>query len=175
MEQYIAIGQIVKPQGIRGEVKVIPMTDDANRFIGLDEVYVGADAHIGPHDNLRVLSASVRGDFVYLTLNGIADRSAAESLRGKYIYVERSEAVPLTNGQAFICDIIGCKLVYEDGSEAGAITDVIKTGANDVFEVDTPRGKLLVPVIESVVLEMKPEDGVVIVDRTRLGETSVYI
>ena len=173
MNRYIAIGQIVKPQGIRGEVKVMPMTDDANRFVGLNEAYIegtGTDEYV----LLRVLSANVRGGFAYVAFDGVADRNAAEGLRGRLIYVERPQAIPLGEGQAFICDIIGCRMVCANGTEIGTITDVIKTGANDVFEVETPRGTLLVPVIPDVVLDMRPEERMVVVDETRLSETSVY-
>jgi 16S rRNA processing protein RimM len=170
-DSYIAIGKITRPQGVRGQVKVYPMTDDANRFLALDEAYVEDGA---AYRKIRVVSASVRGSDVFLTVEGAADREAAERFRGKIIYVDREHAVPLDAGQAFICDIIGCAMQTEDGALIGKIEDVIETGANDVFQVKTPKGVLLVPVIDGVVISMKPEDKLVTVNADRLAETSLY-
>jgi 16S rRNA processing protein RimM len=111
---------------------------------------------------------------VFITIDGITDRAAAESLRDKLIYVDRKNAVPLDEGQAFICDIIGCAVQTEDGGNVGEIIDVIETGANNVFQVRTQKGVLLVPVIDDVVLSMRPDDKLVVVNAVRLGETSIY-
>ena len=88
MEKNLVIGEVIKPQGILGEVKVKPYTDDVSRFQSLKEVYVCGETY-------RVLNARIAQDAVYLSLSGVPDRNAAERLRGKFLEVKRENAAQL--------------------------------------------------------------------------------
>lgn len=134
----ITVGQIVKPQGVRGEVKVIPMTDDPSRFCVLKSVTVKGRA-------LKIQSVRVSQDAVYVKFDGVSDRDAAEKLRGEYITIDRAAAVPLEDGEFFIADLIGATLASRDENGevelVGGIKSVQSFGAADVFTVGLSDGK----------------------------------
>ena len=95
MKNYLMIGQIVKPQGVRGEVKVLPLTDDPERYGELETVYFDEKGE----KSAKVLSARVREGFAYVALEGVSDRDAAERLRNQALYVDRAHAAPLRRGE----------------------------------------------------------------------------
>ena len=123
MQDTIRIGLIVKPQGIRGEVKVQPLTDDINRFKNLKEVIIDGK-------NYRVTSSVIGGGTVFLSLFGVSDRNTAETFRGKYLNVTRENAIPLEEGRYFIIDIVGCNVFTDDGKEIGTVVDVFSSATN---------------------------------------------
>ena len=83
-------------------------------------------------------------------------------LRGAELYVDRKDAIPLKKGEYFIPDLLGLEVIEEDGTKVGTLTDVLKTGANDVYAVETPEGRqLLLPVIPDCIREVSPEKGYV--------------
>ena len=109
MKEYLMIGQVIKPQGVRGEIKVLPLTDDPERFLDLARVFLdetGGEA-------LAVRAARTREGYAYLSLAGVEDRDAAEALRGRELFVPRAEAAPLPEGRYYIADLIGMQVVYE--------------------------------------------------------------
>ena len=120
MENLIKIGEITKPQGIRGEVKIRAYVDDENRFYDLDEVFVGDTLY-------RVLSARVNGQEVFLSLSGVADRNQAELLRGKELFVTRDNATELGENEFFIVDVLGSTVLLDDGTKIGAVIDITQS------------------------------------------------
>ncbi len=111
MKEYLMIGQVIKPQGVRGEIKVLPLTDDPERFLDLARVFLdetGGEA-------LAVRAARTREGYAYLCLAGVEDRDAAEALRGRELFVPRAEAAPLPEGRYYIADLIGMQVVDEAG------------------------------------------------------------
>ena len=116
MEEFLKIGVIVKPQGVRGELKVQPLTDDIRRFIDLKQVII--DGKI-----VKVLSSRLGAREVFITLSGVSDRNVAETMRNKFLCVNREDAVKLPENTYFISDIIGAKLVFEKGEPFKIATD----------------------------------------------------
>ena len=114
MEKNLVIGEVIKPQGILGEIKVKPYTDDVSRFQSLKEVYVCGETY-------RVLNARIAQDAVYLSLSGVPDRNAAERLRGKFLEVKRENAAPLAEGRYYIVDVLGSSLLTETGEKLGVV------------------------------------------------------
>ena len=171
LEPYLEIGIILKPQGLQGEVKVQPVTDDPNRFLSLECVYMKRGEAFA---RISVLSASVRGEAVYLHLTGVEGRDAAEKLRGEALYIDREHAVKSDPDAVFIADLIWCSVVDETGRRIGFIRDVQQPGASDVYEIETPGGLLWVPVLRDVVTGIDTEAGVVTLDAVRLNETAVW-
>ena len=167
MIEKLKIGLIVKPQGIRGEVKVQPLTDDINRFRSLKEVIID-------DKNYRVLSSTIGGGVVFLTLSGISDRNTAETFRGKFLYVTRENAVPLEQGRYFIVDIIGCALKTDLGETVGEIIDVF-SARTDVFTVKCVDGKIMrFPFLKDMIVNVDVSEKTVTVYEKRLKEVSCY-
>ena len=170
LAEYLLIGEVLRPQGIKGQVKVRPDTDDPYRFEELEWVYVKkGDAY----DKVEIADVSVRDDGVYLRLNGVQDRDAAEKQRGWMLYVDRAHARKLEENETFICDLIGCKVVDLNGNEIGVVKDVLQPGGNDVYVIKTPKGEMLLPALKHVVPEIDVEKGVMIIDEKRLPEVAV--
>lgn len=167
MENTLKIGIIVKPQGIRGELKVQPLTDDINRFKNLKEVIID-------DKNYRVLRSVIGGGMVIICLSGIADRTLAETFRGKFLRVTRDNAIPLEEGRYFIVDVIGCAIVTEDGQKVGEVTDVT-SARTDIFTVQTIDGRVLrFPFLKDLTIKVDVENKTITVDKKRLGEVSCY-
>ena len=152
---FIVIGQITKPHGVRGEVRVMPHTDEPLRFTWLEQVYVGAD---NPQ-LMAVEQARVHQGMVLLKLTAVSTRTAAESLRGEWLLVPEDEALPLAEGEYFLFQLEGLTVVTTDGETLGTLTSVIETQANNVFVVQGERGELLLPDIDEVVQEIDFENG----------------
>jgi 16S rRNA processing protein RimM len=167
MENFLKIGIIVKPQGIRGEVKIQPLTDDTNRFKKLKTVFIDGEER-------KVLSAKVAPDCVILAISGIADRNDAETYRGKYIFVDRANAVELKKDTFFIVDIIGCKLVTDLGETVGEIIDVF-SARTDIFTVKCNDGRIMrFPFLKDLLISVDIEGKTVTVKDKRLKEVSCY-
>ncbi|MEA5015125.1 MAG: ribosome maturation factor RimM [Candidatus Limiplasma sp.] len=168
---YLLIGEITRPQGIRGEVKVRHYTDDPFRFQDLDRVFVQQGKEYVP---MAVTASRVQKDDVFLTLQGVADRDGAEKLRGVKLYVDRAHARPLEEDQVFIADILGAAAYDTKGQTLGTLREVLTPGGVDVFVLDTPRGTLMVPALKTVLLEMDPQQGKIVLDEARLEEVGLY-
>lgn len=167
MEERLKVGLIVKPQGIKGELKVQPLTDDISRFKKLKQVIID-------DKNYKVTSATIGGGVVFLSLFGVNDRDLAETLRGKFLFVERKDAVPLEEGRYFIADLIGCEVVIEDGEKIGVIKDIFSS-RTDVITVACDNGKIMrFPFLKDLVVSVDVYQKKFIVKRQRLSEVSCY-
>lgn len=159
MEDMLRIGVVTKPHGIRGEVKVFPTTDDASRFKKTDEVVL-----ITKEGNLTLHVESVKyfKNIVILKFKEFNNINDVEGFRGCDLMVTRENALPLAEGQYYLCDVIGAKVVEEDGSPIGIVRDVIETGANNVFAIKTDEGReVLFPVIDECIKKVDTEAGIV--------------
>jgi 16S rRNA processing protein RimM len=150
----IAIGKAVAPHGVRGDVRVVPLTDYPERF---------RDTRTVRLDDGRVLTvegAKFHKQFVLLKFRGLDDRNAVEFLRGKLLLVGRDELVKLPEGHYFHFEIIGLKVYDEDGAFLGTVADILVTGANDVYITEQEgRKPLLIPAIKEVVREIDVPGG----------------
>lgn len=169
--EYLMIGEITKPQGVRGELKVRPVTRDPYRFEGMTEAYMKRG------DEYRRVSMRVNrvtGDAAFISLEGIESREQAEKLRGTLLYVDRAHAIALSEDETFLCDLMGLKGVDDEGREIGVITDILQPGGNDVYVFSGPRGEVLVPALKSVVLKVDLDAGIMVLDAARMAEVAVY-
>lgn len=169
LREYLCIGRIVKPQGIKGEVKVQPTTDDPARFRGAGRIFFDAAGE----RPARVVSARVDVKGVYLRLEGVDDRNAAEALRGAELYVARADAIPLPEGRYFIADLIGLRVEDERGEPLGELADVTQAGGNDVYSVRGARG-FLFPAVKRAIGRIDIEGGVMVLRSEVLAEIAVY-
>ena len=171
LSEYLMIGQITKPQGVRGEVKVRPCTCDAGRFEGLETVYVERDGGYAP---MRIRVNRLSDDAVYMNVEGVSDRDAAEKLRGTALYIDRAHAVELDEDTNFLTDLYGLRGVVDDGRDLGKLADVMQPGGNDVYVFKGPLGEVLVPALKSVVLAVDLEKGEMRLCGRRLDEVAVF-
>ena len=160
---------MLKPQGIRGEIKVRPLTDDSSRFRMLKSVTVGGVPR-------KIESVRISDGAVYIKLFGIDDRNEAEKLRGKLISIERAAAVSLSDGEFFIADLIGSKLFArsESGAELlGTIENIESFGAADVFTVGGGK-RFTFAFVKTLCAEFDEVARALYVDKARLNEVAVY-
>ncbi len=161
MDNLLRVGVISSTHGLKGEVKVFPTTDDVNRFKSLKNVMM--DTGSG-HMNLEIQGVKFFKNMVILKFKEFDSINEIEKYKGKDLLIKRDQAVALGPDENFIFELIGLRVVLEDGTEFGTLTDVIKTGANDVYEVKTKDGKeVLLPAIKQCVLGVDLEEGTVTV------------
>lgn len=153
MEDYLQVGAITSTHGIKGEMKVFPTTDDPTRFEDLDEVYIEMGKEMKP---LHVQSVKYFKQFVILKFKEYSDINDIEQFKGKGIFVDREHAVELDEDEYFVADLIGLKVVTDDGKDFGELTDVMFTGANDVYIVKRADNgeEALLPAIEECILDI---------------------
>jgi len=142
------IGQIVKPQGIHGEVKVKIISSFPERFRELKSVFVGES-----HASYRVEKARVNGTFAFLKFKGVDDRNQAELLRNCYLYVTERELMPLPDEDAFyLHQIVGLNVFDQTGTPLGTIVNVENYPGNDLFVLEDTGGRqYLIPAIKQFV------------------------
>lgn len=148
--RFLVIGQVGKPHGVRGDIRVSPHTDNPQRFAWLDKVYIG---DVDPRP-VRVEEVRFHKSWVLLKLEGYDDRTAAASLRGELLQVPMDQAIPLEENEYFLFELIGMFVFSDAGEELGELVQVIETGANNVFVIKGSRGELLIPDTAEVVVDI---------------------
>ncbi len=167
--KYLRIGQIVRAHGVHGDVKVLPLTDDPARYRKLKTAYLERGG-----DYLPVAMEDVRlqPDAVLLHVSGYDTPEKAETLKSLYLCVDRENAVALDEYTYFVADLIGCETFDTAGKAYGKITDVLETGANDVYEIE--HGKLLVPALKRVLASVDIASGRIVFNADVLEEVGCF-
>ena len=157
MTTYVKIGQIINTHGHRGEMKIYPLTDDVNRFYGLEHVFINWDEE---YLEYRVDKARIHKNTVILSLREVNSMNEAEKLKGRYLELPLAELKVLPPGHYYIFELVGLA-VYERGIFLGKVTDVLKTGSNDVYVVRAAgcKKQILVPAIKEVVKRIDLNSG----------------
>lgn len=166
---YFRIGEIARPHGVHGAVKVNPTTDDSRRFRGLKEAYL--ELH-GDYVPVQILVSGITENSVIVEIAGYDTPEQANALRGKYLCVDRAHAVKLPKDTYFVADLIGCETFDTAGNAFGKVTDVLETGANDVYEIE--KGKLLVPALKRVLHEVDVEEKRIVFRADVLKEVGLF-
>lgn len=152
MEELLQVGIISSTHGIRGEVKIFPTTDDARRFKKLKEVILddGREQIL-----LKIVGVKFFKQFVIARFEGYDNINDIEKYKGKSLFVTRENAVALGKDEYFIADLIGITVENEDQSFQGVLKDVLETGANDVYVVQSKEnGEVLIPAIKDCILSV---------------------
>lgn len=166
----LRVGYILKPQGIRGELKIQPLTDDVRRFEGLKEVYLETPEAC---EQKKLTVNRIEEQAVYAYLEGCHTRDTAETLRGTYLCVDREHAAKLPEGSWFVCDLEGMD-VFIDGVQTGRLTEVIATGGVDVYQVERADGrKFYFPALKRVLRQVDIEKNRMDLDGRALSEVAV--
>lgn len=156
MQEYLRVGVISATHGVRGEVKVHPTTDDPERFRDLKKVIL--DTGKG-YEELAITGVKFFKNQVILKFKDLDSMDEAEKYKGMDLLVSRADAVPLGENENYIADLIDMTVVTDTGETLGTLTDVMQTGANDVYVVETNRGEeILLPAIRDCILDVNVEE-----------------
>lgn len=151
----LLIGTVLKPQGIRGELKIKNYTDDFYAISALKEVFIDGVSY-------QVLKMRCDKD-VFILLRGIADRNDAELFRNKDIYALKAD-VRRKKNTYFICDVIGCSVLFEDGTVFGKIEEIL-SARTDIYYISTPKGRVIAPWLKSYQANFDIENRTVTVNK----------
>ncbi len=164
---YITVGEIVKAQGIKGEVKARALTDDSMRFKKLKVVYIGDKAY-------KIIACRIDGDFVFLQFIGTDTRDDAELLVGKFLQIDRINAIDLDESSFFIADIVGCKIFTEGGAFIGEVVKVDQNGAADVFTAVNGKATVRFPFLKRIISRIDVDEKLFIIKEAQFNEVCVY-
>lgn len=160
--RYLAIGRVVKAHGVRGEISVAVLTDFPERFDTTERVYLGNEFEAEAYQ-LKKFRWHKKN--VLLTLDGIDDRDQAERLRGLFVQIPIEDVAPLPEGDFYVYELIGLQIVSTDNQVLGTLINILETGANDVYVVETPnKSQILLPAIPDVVREIDADAGKITVE-----------
>jgi 16S rRNA processing protein RimM len=159
-QEWATVGRVVAPFGLRGELKVLPLTDIPNRFAQLKAVYLGAPPRRYTLQRVR----PYKGGLLLIKLHGCDSLSAAETLRNCELLIPLSELPPLPPDFYYQHDILNLRVLTLDGQEVGSIVDILLTGGNDVYVIRMPDGReALIPAVKEVIKQID------------LGQRAMYI
>ena len=161
--RYLVVGQVLRPHGVRGEVRVGIISDRPSRLKDYPHFYLASPACPELVQRYSVERARIHGKVLLLKLDGCDDRDAADRLRGTLVQIRFEEAVPLEEGEYYYHQLIGVEVKTEEGHSLGRIVEVLETKANDVYIVHGPCGEVLIPAIRDVVRELNLELGIIVV------------
>ena len=163
----LVIGEVLKPQGIRGELKVKTFTDFPEDVKAFGTVYIDDTPY-------KILSFRVGTDgAAYMGLRGIPDRNAAELFRGKKLEGDRDDAPALEEGQYYIVDIIGLSCETEEGEFLGVVKDVTNL-SSDIYTIEKAGKNILFPAVNGVVIKVDLDDKKLIINKAKFDEMAVY-
>jgi 16S rRNA processing protein RimM len=156
----IIVGEISKPHGIRGDVRVVPVTDFPDHLLRLPIVAIvrGNECR-----RAGVERAQASGRFVIMKLEGVDTVEAAQALRGATLRIRQQEVLPLSPGQFYVYEIVGLRVRTPEGEPLGVVVDVLRTGSNDVYVIRPAGGPdILLPALDSVIVSIDIEAGVIV-------------
>jgi 16S rRNA processing protein RimM len=157
--EFLVVGQIVRPHGVRGEVGMKIITAYPDRLSQIETIYLGPEHH--PY---LVTKMRRHSEGMLVQLDGVSGRDAAEALRGLFVHIHIDDAVPLEEGEYYLFQIEGIRVMTDAGQELGRLTDLIETGANDVYVITTPASQeILLPAIPEVIQQVDIAAGIMTV------------
>lgn len=165
MSEKLLVAEVLKPQGIKGEIKVKTFTDSADDLKKIKTLYIGGEPY-------QVMAVRTQPDTAYIALKGVADRNTAELLRGKKVEAMRSDCPELPEGRFYIADLIGAEVQFENGESVGKVLSVTPA-RTDVYVLSTPKGELTFAAADGVIADIDVESGKIIVNKKRFKEVSI--
>ena len=160
-EDKIIVGKLGKVRGLDGTLKIIPLTDFEGRFDNLEKIFVGEKI-------FEIEKVKHIGKEIFIKFFGIDDREIAKTLTNKFLKVDKKNLAPLKEGEFYTFDIIGCE-VFDGEKFFGKVVEVLKTGGNDVFQVQGDK-EILIPALKSVVKKIDIAEKKIFIDSARLEE-----
>ncbi len=166
MKSEFTIGTVLRPRGLKGEVKMELYTSDSTRYRALKTAKVGEEV-------LKIEKISPEGEFAYVKFFGTDSAEDAEKLRGKPVTVSRSDLPRPKDGEHYIADLIGMD-VFVGNDRLGELVDVLQYGSADVYVIKTESAEVSVPALKELVKDVDLEKGVIALDRYVFDRVSVY-
>lgn len=166
----IEIAKVLKPHGIKGEVKVQLFSNNFDDFCGRGFAYL---KNGGSYKRISYEDIRIEPPFVYLRIEGIDTRSGAESIQGYFLYIEKDELPETQEGEYYVFDLIGLTVTDMAGNKLGRIKDVLQHGAADVYAVKGDKD-FMFPAIKRVIKSVDLDAGIMTVDENALSEVAVY-
>ena len=160
MDEYIDIGRITRPRGLRGDVWIETLSDEPARLFSGVQLYLRQKGELLP---LKVVDGMLSGRRLSLRFAEVADRTAAEELRGSWLAMHRSDLPPLAEKENFVADLIGLEVRLEDGRFVGRVTDLLEMPASYVYVIQRESYEALIPSLELFVPEVHVEDGYLVI------------
>lgn len=155
MEDFLKVGVITTTHGVRGEVKVYPTTDEPERFLELDHVLLDTGKEFR---DLEIKNVRFFKNLVILKFKGVDNINDIEKYKGHDLWIPREEGQELDEDEYYIADLLGLRVILDDGTEFGTLKNVMETGANDVYIIDTnAHGEVLVPAIRECIQDIDLE------------------
>ena len=171
MNEYLMIGEVLKPQGIRGEVKIKPYAANHDDFRRWKTLYIRQGESYAP---IKARCSRVHDGFVYMTLGECASMEDAEKFRAVQLYVDRAHANPLEEDEVYISDLIGCEGIDEEGKSIGQLTDVLQHGVVDVYVFKAKGKSVMAPALKAVFPTVNVAEKRIAVIREKLEEVAVW-
>lgn len=163
---FFELGEVAKPQGIKGEIKVRLFFANSNKINDHNEVYIG-------DEKFSLRNVRISSGFAYLTLEGIDSRDSAERLRGEILRVERTETDDLPDGEYYVCDLLGCEVFSTDNKKLGVLEDISQYGAADIYSVKGEQN-FSFPALKRVLEKIDIENKKIFINSEALSEVAIY-
>jgi 16S rRNA processing protein RimM len=161
-ESLIVIGRVARPHGVKGEVRIESFNrEDPHFFFRYQKIFIQEDK--GKPRLYRPVSIRPHKHGILVQLEGIRNKEEAEKLRGKPVLVDRAELPPLDENEYYWHEILGMRVVTEQGGDVGTVTEIIHTGSNDVYVVSKGKKEFLVPAIKDVIIAIEKDAGTMVI------------
>lgn len=160
MDKYLEIGTIINTHGIKGELKIMPTTDDIKRFELLDNVLININQNL---KEFNVSAVRYFKQFILLKLDGIDSIDDAEQIKNHTIQIPKEEALPLEENSYYISDIYDINVITDKGEELGQVVEILVTGSNDVYVVKNDNNEILIPATDQCIKEVNIKENKMIV------------
>ncbi len=170
MQEYLMIGTVLKPQGIKGECKIKPYASRVELFAEWKQLWVENQGNYTP---VPFRFSRIHDGFVYAYLDACASADEAEAFRGRELYIDRAHAAPAEDGAVYIADLIGCVCEDENGNVIGTLTDVLQHGPVDTWVFRTAEGTLMAPALLAVFPRVDAAAGKIEAVAEKLREVAV--
>lgn len=166
MKDKYVIGKVLKPQGIKGEIKIEYYTSNFEYLKSLKSVYIGETEY-------SVSSVNIRNGFAFIMLKTVVDRNNAELLRNQELWVEKSQAPELSQDEYYTDDLVGCALVSENNDIIGHVVDIEKYGSADILNIIGKNGQQSFPHVKGVIKSVDIENKKIFIDDKKFDEVVI--
>jgi 16S rRNA processing protein RimM len=157
--RYLLLGEVLRPHGVAGELRVRVLTAYPERLSKLKTVYLGRGPESPDAKAYRLQAVRFNQGYALMKLRGVNSRDQADQFRERFVMVAIEDAVPLDEGEVYLFQLIGMTVQTQDEQVIGTIKDVLETGANDVYIVDSPQyGEVLIPATEHTIVKKDAEN-----------------
>jgi 16S rRNA processing protein RimM len=163
--RFLLIGEILRPHGIAGEVRMRVLTHYPEHLADLEKVYLSEDPDAADGTSYVLEQVRMHQQYALLKLKGVDTRDQAERIRQLWVMIEANDAVPLKQGELYLYQLIGLRVMTQAGRSLGSITDILETGANDVYIVQSSEhGEILIPATAETIITTDLDAGIMVVN-----------